>query len=297
MAGKKNEKSRAEEIEREVRHGRHYRAYKLLLRPDRFQTAQGFADYWKLASGIAADLGIETEAGAGYSGHEQRAVSFWDTPTFDLYRIGFILRRRRRVIDGFPAKEVEHTLKIRHPALETVCGADMKANTSSKCVVKFKEAILQSPESPQGMKSVFSHNGVLKLKTLDLVSTIGELNGLFPVTQMAELPPQTPIRRVNDLLIEEVAADLGQMAFDRFIASADVSVWRNRGTGEALAGEFSWQSRFKEELTSGKRRVGQDKSTEFYQALMRETGDWLLRGTTKTRAVYEYGGRNVECQE
>lgn len=297
MAGKKNGKKKPEHIKREVRHGRHYRAYKLLLRADRFQTAQGFVDYWKLASGIAADLGIETGASSGFSGHEQRAVSFWDTPNFDLYRIGFILRRRRRVIDGFPAEQVEHTLKIRHPALEMVCDADMTANIGSKCVVKFKEAILQSPESPQGMKSVFSHNGVLKLKTLDLVSTIGELNGLFPVTDMLELPPHTPIRRVNDLLVEEVAADLGELAFDRFIANADVSVWRNRGTGEALAGEFSWQSRFKEELTSDERRAGQDKATEFYQALMRETGDWLLRGTTKTRAVYEYGGRTVECQE
>ena len=76
MGRKKNGNS-AEEIQREVRCGRHYRAYKILLRADRFTTAQGFADYWKLASSIAGDLGVSTQASAGYDGHEQRVVSFW----------------------------------------------------------------------------------------------------------------------------------------------------------------------------------------------------------------------------
>lgn len=297
---KKDKKRKAhtgEEIQREVRRGRHYRAFKILLQADRFATPQGFSDYWRLASGIAADLGIETEGAGAYDSHDLRAVSFWDTPDFDLYRIGFILRRRRKVIDGFPVDEVEHTLKIRHPALEMVSAADMRANVDSKYVIKFKEAILPAPDNPGGIKSVFSHNSVLKIDTLDLVANVEGLKSIFPATNMLDVPGETPIQRVNELLVEEVSADLGQIAFDRFIANADVSVWRKRATGEPIAGEFSWQSRFKEDLTSDKRAVGREKSEEFYRTLLRESGDWLLQGTTKTRVVYEAGGKTVECNE
>lgn len=292
-----NTTERATDIQLEVRRGHHYRAYKVLLRADRFDTAEGFSEYWSMASAIAERVGISTKLATGDVGHQNRVVSFWDTPDFDLYKSGFILRRRRLMEDGFPADIIEHTLKLRHPDLELVSSADMSATSEEKCRVKFKEAILPAPERPSGMKSVFSHNGILKTGKRTLVGSLGELQNLFPVTKLVPGQADAPLQRVNNLLIEEIQADLGVLTFDRFITGADVSVWRNRGTGEALAGEFSWQSRFKEELTSDKRAPGRAKAEELYRALLDETSDWLLHGTTKTRAVYEYGGRSIECQE
>ena len=80
-------------------------------------------------------MGFDTAAGQG-ARPAIREVMFLDTEDFRLYNNAFILRRRIRFEDGFPASDPEVVFKFRHPdqqkAAETwTCAADLRATTGS----------------------------------------------------------------------------------------------------------------------------------------------------------------------
>lgn len=275
----------------------HYRAYKILLRPELFQTPEAFRAYWKQARKIAKDLGLKTEKPVKDLPRRVRVVTFYDTPDFRLYQSGFILRQRRYVKDGFPVESMEYTLKFRHPDLELATGIDMTPTVTNHARIKFKEAILPDSKEQGAMRRVFSQNVVYKVERTDPVTSIGELQGYVPAISELELDADTPLVLVNNFRIGEVSVDLGKISFNDYEADADMSVWRNLGTAEILTAEFAWQSRFPEDFPGPMRASERAVAESFYKRLLVETSDWLLKGSTKTRIVYECGGRDVNCHE
>jgi hypothetical protein len=71
-----------------------YLECKLILKPDRFTSAQGFFDYGKLVAQTAKQFGIDFVKKGVALKPEIREVLFGDTADFRLYNNAFILRRR-----------------------------------------------------------------------------------------------------------------------------------------------------------------------------------------------------------
>ena len=73
----------------------HYREYKILLKPDRFTSRDGFLEFWKAVHRTLKqfDLKVDLDDDAFHS--QVREVLFYDTPRFDLYNHHFILRNAR----------------------------------------------------------------------------------------------------------------------------------------------------------------------------------------------------------
>ena len=80
----------------------HYLECKIILKPDRFTSRQGFVDFAKLARRAAekADVELSSDHLDGQR-PEIREVVFLDTADFRLYNNAFILRRRIAYEDGF----------------------------------------------------------------------------------------------------------------------------------------------------------------------------------------------------
>ena len=85
-----------------------YLECKLILKTDEFTSAKGFRKYAKLVAKAAEECGVgfDTSTAKG-SRPAIREVMFMDTEDFRLYNNAFILRRRVRFEDGFPAEEPE----------------------------------------------------------------------------------------------------------------------------------------------------------------------------------------------
>jgi len=82
-----------------------YLECKLILKPDRFTAAKVFLEYGKLVAQTAKQFGIDYVDKGLVLKPRIREVMFLDTADFRLYNHAFILRRRIRYVDGFPASD------------------------------------------------------------------------------------------------------------------------------------------------------------------------------------------------
>src|SRR4249920_2582758 len=80
-----------------------YLECKLILKPDRFTAANVFLEYGQLVAQTAKQFGIGYIDKSVVLKPRIREVMFLDTADFRLYNNAFILRRRIRYKDGFPA--------------------------------------------------------------------------------------------------------------------------------------------------------------------------------------------------
>ena len=93
-----------------------YLECKIILKTDEFTSSKAFKKYAKLVAQAAAEVGIGFDTSSAKSSRPAiREVMFLDTKDFRLYNNAFILRRRVRFEDGFPAEEPEIVFKFRHP--------------------------------------------------------------------------------------------------------------------------------------------------------------------------------------
>ena len=95
----------------------HYLECKIILKPERFSSAQSFQDFGDLVQRAADKFDIERDfkcvAGVRPS---LREVMFLDTADFRLYNNSFILFRQRVTYeDHFPVGDPEMVFKFRHP--------------------------------------------------------------------------------------------------------------------------------------------------------------------------------------
>lgn len=89
-------------------HDVQYLECKLILKTDQFTSPAGFRKYGKLVAKVAKECGVgfDTTAAEG-TRPAIREVMFLDAEDFRLYNNAYILRRRVRFEDGFPAEEPE----------------------------------------------------------------------------------------------------------------------------------------------------------------------------------------------
>jgi len=266
-----------------------YREYKIILQPERFHTAQAFGDFWKIVKSTAQKFDVKIKEAENAFESNVREVLFYDTKEFTLYKNHFILRLRTPYKGGWPQGIPELTFKYRHPDFTTAAGVDIRpAIASGVSRIKFKEELLPLKEKLGGTRSIFSHNCVLAMPREELEVALQNLSATFPAVKPIENGPKYPISLVNDMAVEEVQVDVGEMHFGGgFNGKTTISVWRTRQYEKAFCGEFAFQCRFDNEDALHKKSL--KRAEDFYKTLQLDSHEWVSLGTTKTAIVYNLG--------
>jgi hypothetical protein len=277
----------------------HYLECKIILKPDRFTSRQGFVDFAKLARRAAekADVDLSTDHLDGQR-PEIREVVFLDTADFRLYNNAFILRRRITYEDGFPVGDPEVVFKFRHPDMQKAAELDVRPHIPGVHHIKFKAETLPLKDKIGGMRVLFSHNvefGLSQLKESDRAA-LSALVRLFPCLAPLKRPGSDVVELVNQTIVEEVLLDLGKLDFGKgVIAKSNAALWRQRGDHMPLVGEYAFQAKFdrRDELHPKVQR----RCEEFFVTLQNIAHDWVSVGTTKTGVVYRLKGNPPQSHE
>jgi hypothetical protein len=273
----------------------HYREYKIILRPDRFARAESFHELWHLVRHTAREQDValfKDEVGD----NRVREVLFYDTPAFDLYNRSFILRRRTVYRNGWLDDDGELVLKFRHPQQAVAAAVDVRAVGPGTPRVKFKEELLCLRQELGGIRSLFSHGCSLVSPPTVPGPRLRDAARVFPALAALGAGLDTPIGIVNDLRVEEVLADLGELRFGHGVqAGANVAIWRRRSTGAPLVGEFAFQIKFQhaDEL----HRKARKRADDFFRGVQLGARAWVQLGVTKTGVVYGTGTTPVTNHE
>ncbi|HEX9125075.1 MAG TPA: hypothetical protein VF948_01640 [Methylomirabilota bacterium] len=277
----------------------HYLECKIILKPDRFTSRQGFVDFAKLARRAAekADVDLSTDHLDGQR-PEIREVVFLDTADFRLYNNAFILRRRISYEDGFSVGDPEIVFKFRHPDMQKAAEMDVRPHIPGIHRIKFKAETLPLKDKIGGMRVLYSHNvefGMSQLKESDRAA-LSALVRLFPCLAALKGPSGTMVELVNQTIVEEVLLDLGKLDFGKGVtAKSNAALWRQRGDHTPLVGEYAFQAKFdrRDELHPKVQR----RCEEFFVSLQNIAHDWVSVGTTKTGVVYRLKGNPPQAHE
>jgi len=277
----------------------HYLECKIILKPDRFTSRQGFVDFAKLARRAAekADVDLSTDHLDGQR-PEIREVVFLDTADFRLYNNAFILRRRISYEDGFPVGDPEVVFKFRHPDMQKTAELDVRPHIPGVHRIKFKAETLPLKDKVGGMRVLYSHNvefGLSQLKESDRTA-LSALVRLFPCLAPLKGSSGDMIELVNQTIVEEVLLDLGKLDFGKGVtAKSNAALWRQRGDHMPLVGEYAFQAKFdrRDELHPKVQR----RCEEFFIGLQNIAHDWVSVGTTKTGVVYRLKGNPPQAHE
>jgi hypothetical protein len=277
----------------------HYLECKIILKPDRFTSRQGFVDFAKLARRAAekADVDLSTDHLDGQR-PEIREVVFLDTADFRLYNNAFILRRRISYEDGFPVGDPEVVFKFRHPDMQKAAEVDVRPHIPGVHRLKFKAETLPLKDRIGGMRVLYSHNvefGMSQLKESDRAA-LSALVRLFPCLAPLKGSGGDMVELVNQTIVEEVLLDLGKLDFGKGVtAKSNAALWRQRGDHMPLVGEYAFQAKFdrRDELHPKVQR----RCEEFFIGLQNIAHDWVSVGTTKTGVVYRLKGNPPQAHE
>ena len=274
----------------------HYREYKILLKPDRFTSKDGFLEFWKAVHRTLKqfDLKVDLDDNAFHS--QVREVLFYDTPRFDLYNNHFILRKRTFYDDGWPRAAHELAIKYRSDDLKAAAAVDVRPMLAGHDEIKFKEELLLERDQLGRMRSVYSHGCVLTSPKIVLDRGIEDIASVFPVLKQIDVHPKTQIELVNSVAVEEVQNTIGKIHFGHgYNGKTTIAVWRSRALEKPLAGEFAFQCKF--ERLQEVHKSALKLSEEFYKTVQLDCAEWVKLGTTKTAMVYGLGSVPVENHE
>jgi hypothetical protein len=271
---------------------------KLILKPERFTSPKSFCEYAKLVRRVAEATDVECTDKAATPRPKIREVLFLDTPDFHLYNNAFILRRRIKYEDGFPAGEPEIVFKFRHSEMQRAAEMDVRPRIAGNYVVKFKAEALPLKDEVGGYRLLFSHNVEFDLSQAPEAdrTSMPTLTRVFPCLASVLKTNADRVELVSQTIVEEVLQDLGTLDFGKGMeAKFNVSIWRERGMHRPLAGEFAFQVKFKKQNELHDKALARAKS--FFLALQQHGHDWLLLGLTKTGIVYHLKGNPPHAHE
>jgi len=275
-----------------------YLQAKVLLKPERLSSLERFRDVGKLVRRTARslDVGFIDDAEAGRP-PRVREIVFGDTPDFRLYKNGFMLRRRIRYVDGFPAGDPEIVFKFRHPDLHKAALLDVRPRISGEYRTKLKAQALPRNGHVGGYRLLYSHNcefGVSQVHENDRLA-MSTLVRVFPALSALQTSEGERIRIVNEGIVEELLLPLGKLDFGKgVVAKSNVALWRTRGEHRPVVGEFSFQVKFKGGEAADK---AEKPVKRFFLALQHDVEDWVLVGATKTGLVYGLNGTGLDTRE
>ena len=272
---------------------------KVILKTGEFTSPKGFKKYGKVVARAAEEVGVgfDTSSASG-SRPAIREVEFLDTEDFRLYNNAFILRRRVRFENGFPAEEPEVVFKFRHPDQQKVAEVDVRPNLPSTYRIKFKAELLPLKERLGGYRLLFSHNVQFPLRQppgQDRM-VMARLMEIFPPLKTLKQTKTERVSLVNQTIVEEVLQDLGTLDFGKGVtADANVALWRTRGEHLPLVGEFAFQVKFKRRADVHDK--ARKRCAKFFVRLQQIGSAWVYLGATKTGMVYRLKGNPPQAHE
>jgi hypothetical protein len=276
----------------------HYLECKLILKPDRFKSAKVFFEYGELVAQTAEKFGINLINKGATPKPQIREVLFLDTADYRLYNHAFILRRRIRYEDGFPAGDPEIVFKFRHPELQKAAELDVRPKIAGNYRIKFKAEALPLRDEVGGYRMLYSHNAQFPLSQAPEGdrTAMTTLARVFPALAPLKTSEADRVELVNQTIVEEVLQDLGLLDFGKGItAETNIAIWRERGTHHPMCGEYAFEVKFKrgDEL----HEKAMEHAQQFFIALQQSGRDWLSLGTTKTGLVYRLKGNPPQSHE
>ena len=277
-----------------------YLECKIILKPDRFTSVDGFRTFGKLVRRTVRDVKkVEFIKDPNLDERPAvREVVFLDTGDFRLYNNAFILRRRIAYADGFPFGDPEIVFKFRHPDLQKAAELDVRPHIPGRYRIKFKAEALPLRDRLGGFRILYSHNCEFGLsqghdENRTAMSTLARA---FPALSALKESDTEKVSLVNGAIVEEVLLDLGKLDFGKgVVAKANVALWRTRGEHKPLVGEFAYQCKF--QRSKDVHVKARERCEEFFIALQHAAGEWISLGTTKTGAVYRLNGNAPQSHE
>jgi len=277
----------------------HYIESKIILKGERFASAEDFKDFRKLVSKAADEVGVEFDTSeAKGKPIRMRQVLFLDTADYKLYNHAFILRRRLSYEEGFLVGDPEIVFKFRHPDLQMAAETDVRPNIASDYVIKFKAEALPLKDRIGGIRTLYSHNVEFPLSGIHEgdPASMATLLHVFPVLQSLKATPDERVELVNQSAVIEVLKDLGTLDFGGGVtAKSNASVWRRRADEKQLVGEFSFQCKF--DKADRRHEKARELGIKFFCELQKVAEQWISLGTTKTGAVYRLKGNPPQSHE
>jgi hypothetical protein len=274
----------------------HYREYKILLKPDRFTSKDGFMQFWNSVHKTAKKFDLKIEMDDHAFDSQVREVLFYDTPHFDLYNKHFILRKRTFYDEGWPRADHELTIKYRSPELRDAATVDIRPRIAGHDEIKFKEELLLDRKQLGGIRSVYSHGCVLTSPKVVLDRGLQDIASVFPALAKIDVKPDTRIALVNNVAVEEVQNTIGKIHFGHgYNGKTTIAIWRSRALEKPLSGEFAFQCKF--DRITEVHKSSMVLSEEFYKQVQLDCADWVMLGTTKTAMVYGLGNVPIKNHE
>ncbi|HNV70432.1 MAG TPA: hypothetical protein PKO06_12095 [Candidatus Ozemobacteraceae bacterium] len=275
------------------------RECKMLLRPERFaDRSAGVRELLKLVREACSISGLVFITANDTEAESVRFVSFLDTPKFDLYKRGYVLRHRQdALVDRYgkcrvATKKYELTFKFRHPEPTVAIEQDTTPHSGFQGKESFEENLLVKETV---IDRVYDRSGKVELKN-KLGKKISDFSPIFPGLGKVGLSGSEEIVRVNELEIEEYQRDLGTIELGtRATGKAVVSVWYRRGEAKPLIAEFSFKTRLlsRDRLHSLINHTYRTSET-LLRELQKAGSTWIAVGTTKTGLVYQMSQPNQD---
>jgi len=282
-----------------------YLECKIILMPNHFTSRESLFDFIRLMRRPAAEQEIDFSSKMFADAPLQiREVLFMDTPDNRLYNNAFILRRRIRYENGFPAGEPEIVFKFRHPDRQKAAEMDVRPQIVGDYLIKFKAEALPLKRKLGGTRLLFSHNVQFPMSHViennfsakGAPFSMASMMRVFPPLQRLKASPAEKVELVSDTIVEEVLQDIGILDFgEGMSAKANVALWRVRGDHRPLIGEFAFELKFKRREDLREKTMNRAKA--FFVALQLAAKDWIALATTKTGVVYGLKGNPPQAHE
>jgi hypothetical protein len=262
------------------------REFKLLLKPELFQTKRAVLEFNNELAKIAKDAGVEYEQFDRIDS-EMRSVQFFDTTDAVFRKNHVILRLRRDLSSGWPDESWEITFKRRSPDFRE--SADFDIDTTLKDITvkkKFKEEILRG-DTPGSIKSIFSNNLIGYYPVTHFEQPMSRIIEFFPGLKTLDLDPAQTVSAVNNARVFEIGARLGIYTFGKDTAAhADLAVWTRPVTDSfnVLVAEFGWSYHMKGDVS--KQQKAHEVADNFFKSLQKPFANDLFSGSTKTALIY-----------
>jgi hypothetical protein len=263
------------------------REFKLLLKPELFQTKRSVLEFNDRLSKIADEHSVEYE-GFDRVDSEMREVQFFDTSDEVFRRNHIILRLRRDRSSGWPDETWEVTFKRRSPDFRESADFDVTSTMKDLPVkTKFKEEIIRG-DTHRSIESIFSNNYIAYYPVVNFELPMSRIIEIFPGLKPLDLDPSATVSRVNNARVFEIGARLGNFTFGKdAVAHADLAVWTRPAADkfDFLVAEFGWSYHMRGDVS--KQQKEHEDADEFFKQIQEPLQDGLFNGTTKTALIYE----------
>lgn len=271
------------------------RECKILLRIERFaDLAAGLRSFWALVETVARGEGMAVTAAAHPTDLVRtRFVAFYDTPGFDLYRRGYMLRRRAGslpdVVPPRPRREgrgkFDLTLKFRSRDLQLDQLAVIQAAGSYDGETKVEEDVVAGPTAIRKVYSLSCKVGLKKHPGAQLRDYLP----VYPGLARLGLPKEAAVAPVRDIFVREDLAYPGRIDLDGVTgAEATFSVWSRTTESRPFVVEFSFKYDVARpgKLNQNVYRAG-EVADRLLRAIQQAGADWISTGQTKTAMIYQ----------